>query len=88
MKKLSLVIEDLEVETFTVEVTSGERGTVVGQQLTGGMQCNTRDYFWCSAQVTLNALDYGCYHSEGAGYCTAVCPTGYEVCDTSPQICG
>jgi hypothetical protein len=85
MKKLSLVIEDLEVETFTVELTSGERGTVVG--LTGGMQC-TLDDFWCSAQVTLNAVDLNCYESNGAGYCTAVCPTGYEVCDTSPQICG
>lgn len=88
MKKLSLAIEDLEVETFTVEVTAGERGTVVGQQVTGGMLGCTRDVYWCSPQVTLDALDLGCYESNGAGYCTAVCSTGYEVCDTSPQICG
>jgi hypothetical protein len=88
MKKLSLVIEDLEVETFTVQATDGERGTVAGQQITGGMECNTRDVFWCSAQVTLNALDLNCYESYGGGYCTAVCPTGYEVCDTSPGVCG
>lgn len=88
MKKLSLVIDDLEVETFAMHAYGGETGTVAGQQLiTQGMECNTRDLFWCSGQPTLNALDMMCYDSIGGGHCTAVCPSGYEVCDTSVAGC-
>jgi hypothetical protein len=88
MKKLSLVVEDLQVESFDIVQAEQGRGTVVGQQITGTMACNTRDVYWCSQQPTLNALDYLCYYSQGGGYCTAVCPTGYDVCDTSPEVCG
>jgi hypothetical protein len=90
MQKLSLRIEDLEVETFAVQAGGGERGTVAGQQITGGMGCNTRDLFWCSAQPTLYALDSRCYDSfvaPGQGYCTPVCPSGAMVCETSEGGC-
>jgi hypothetical protein len=88
MKKLSLVIEDLKVETFAVHAGEEETGTVVAHQLSGDAACNTRDDNWCSTHYTRNVLDYHCYASEGGGYCSAVCPTGYEVCDTSPEMCG
>lgn len=88
MKKMKLTVDDLEVESFAVHSSGGARGTVAGQQqITHGMECNTRDRFWCSQQPTLNALDVLCYDSVGGGYCTAVCPSGYEVCDTSPAGC-
>ena len=87
MQKLSLRIEDLEVETFAVEARGGARGTVAGQEITQ-MDCNTRDLFWCSAQPTLNALDMRCYDSiVGYGQCTPVCPSGEMVCDTTPEGC-
>lgn len=89
MQKLSLRIEELEVETFAVQAGGVERGTVAGQQLvTQGMECNTRDLFWCSAQPTLDALDMRCYDSiVGHGQCTPVCPSGEMVCDTTPEGC-
>lgn len=34
MKKLSLTIEDLRIESFTTDAADGERGTVQGAQIT------------------------------------------------------
>lgn len=87
MKKLTLDIDDLQVESFDVDGGGSERGTVMGRQLTRDVACNTQDYYYCSQQPTLNALDVLCAFSEGGGYCTAVCPTGYEVCDTVGGTC-
>lgn len=39
MKKLSLTIEDLRIESFTTDAADGERGTVQGAQITAAGTC-------------------------------------------------
>lgn len=88
MKKLKLAVEDLDLEMFTVNPPDVEpRGTVDGQSyITPGGA--TRDDQECSGNYTRNAVDYACYATEGGGYyCTSVCPSGPDVCDTGEQMC-
>ena len=58
MKKLSLTIEDLRIESFSVGAADGERGTVQGAQISGAGSC------LCTRQ--------GCYEPSEPGYATYV----------------
>lgn len=88
MKKLSLKLDDLSVETFETAALEVPRGTVEGQQeeYTPG--------WWCTAPLS---CEYGCNtHNDGT------CPTGYTceqtcreptcktctepTCDTNPTV--
>ncbi|HEX6910760.1 MAG TPA: pinensin family lanthipeptide, partial [Longimicrobium sp.] len=77
MKKLSLRIDELEIESFETHLEPENRGTVVGQQET--------PYAWiCTAEVS---CDYGCdtinYSCPTAVNCqTQTCPS-----DTCPLPC-
>lgn len=58
MKKLSLTIEDLRIESFATDAVDGERGTVHGEQFSAAVSC------LCTRQ--------GCYEPSEPGYATYV----------------
>jgi hypothetical protein len=58
MKKLSLKIEDLRIDSFATDAADGERGTVQGLQFTAAGTC------LCTRQ--------GCYEPSEPGYATYV----------------
>ncbi len=97
MKKLKLEIEELAVETFDPSAPGGEKGTVVGLSGHYGGGC-TYDPIICASHqygpatecngFTLDRFDSRCYDSWYEGNCTGVCPSGWAVCDTSPEACG
>jgi hypothetical protein len=56
MRKLSLDLDDLEVESFSAEDTPAERGTVVGQNAQGTVQLDCTVICWGTQLCTT-----GCY---------------------------
>lgn len=88
MKKLKLEIEELAIETFEASAVPAEGGTVLARS-GGGAWCASYEYRIDSTcqQFTYDQFDSQCYDSGGSA-CTAVCPSGWAVCDTSPEVCG
>ncbi|HEX6039309.1 pinensin family lanthipeptide [Longimicrobium sp.] len=58
MKKLSLKLDDLRIDSFATDAADGERGTVQGAQITAAGTC------LCTRQ--------GCYAPSEPGYATYV----------------
>jgi len=82
MRKLTMKIDELRVETFDVGGSKQtEEGTVLGQQQTLG--CTANVYYPCN-QPTNNFLVFDCYVSfdPEAANCTNVCATTPAVCST------
>jgi hypothetical protein len=65
MKKLSLKIEDLRIESFATDVADGERGTVQGAQISAAGTCfGQATCIVCTRQQ--------CYQPSEPGYATYV----------------
>lgn len=77
MKKLTLVLDELEVESFEPEVATAQSGTVAGNEMTPNCQ-ETLDpqLAWC---VFSDANPYG--------NCTPICFTVVYECTDQPGIC-
>jgi hypothetical protein len=58
MKKLSLKIEDLRIDSFAINAADGQRGTVDGAQISAAGTC------FCTRN--------GCYAPSEPGYATYV----------------
>ncbi len=90
MRKMTLDIDGLQVETFDVDGSEQAAGTVFGQQQ-WTFRCTANGYYPCN-QPTNWALDANCVDSVAypgmEGNCTNVCGTGPLVCDTSVDVCG
>ena len=41
MRKITLDVEDLQVESFATDAAEGKQGTVEGREFTVGIQCQT-----------------------------------------------
>lgn len=94
MRKLTLRIEALKVETFETQAAEARRGTVRGYsadwQCTAALSCdygcNTRDDGTCPTGITCaiscgETCDASC-QASGCGSCGPACqPTSPLVCD-------
>lgn len=90
MRKLTLALEALEVESFDVAPHSQEKGTVLGRQVTD-LGCQTMAANGYCTAYTQDVLDAMCAASHGMEVewgCTDVCYStpGYG-CDTGEQHC-
>lgn len=86
MRKLTLDIEQLRVETFDVDGSDRAEGTVFAQQQWTAY-CTANVGYLCD-QPTNWKLDANCHDSIAPANCTNVCPSGPLVCDTSVDVCG
>jgi len=91
MRKLTLDIDRLRVETFDVDGAEKAEGTVLGRQQ-WTRTCTLNDFDPCN-QATNWPLDANCadsiaYYPGQEGNCTNVCASGPLVCDTSVEVCG
>lgn len=67
MRKLSLRLDDLAVESFDTSQQHSARGTVVGRQETGhaGSGCDSH-WMYCGESQTCQSCNYNHYSCNGA----------------------
>ena len=75
MKKLSLNVEDLAIETFETAAAAREEGTVEGYAATNGNK------YTCDPAVG-TCFGYTCYES-----CETICGTCGDTCDPVVGTC-
>lgn len=86
MRKLTMQIDALEVETIDVAPDREDgRGTVRARQW-NTWYCTANDDWPCNEETNW-ALNANCVDSMGGANCTNVCPSGPYVCDTA-EHCG
>ena len=71
MKKLSLKLDDLNVETFDTTTALKEKGTVFGEQCTCPTQCTCPGCPTCEGGG--QSCDYSCDDSCAYGTCVETC---------------
>lgn len=82
MKKLSLNVESLAVETFETLETPRERGTVAGNQLSN-TSCH-QDICMCQSNEGVHTCVGTCVDATCYASCYNTCwETCYQSCDTS-----
>ena len=80
MKKLSLRMDDLAVESFHTSVPAGRQGTVRGYGDSTDCSYGSPDYTVCDV-----TCGYPCVES---GECTATCPWNTVQCNPTPPCPG
>lgn len=77
MKKLTLILDELEVESFEAEATPAQTGTVAAHELTPLCQQTYDPHLaWCVFSDANPNSD-----------CTPVCYTGAYECTVYPEYC-
>ena len=88
MKKLSLTLDALQVESFDTTAVRAEKGTVFGEQCTCYTVCTCPGCYTCDATCPATC-PYTCDDASCVGTCPSdcdFCPSEWDTC--RPRLCG